>query len=65
MAEIEIGVMSRQALSKPLPDLERFRKQVRAWTVNRNKEHAKINWQFKTQVQETSWQDCIRLYFEN
>ena len=45
MAEIEIGVMSRQALSKPLPD----RQQVRAWTVNRNKEHAKINWQFKTQ----------------
>ena len=65
MAEIEIGVMSRQALSKPLPDLESFRQQVRAWTVNRNKEHAKINWQFKTQVQETSWQDCIRLYFEN
>ena len=49
MAEIEIGVMSRQALSKPLPDLESFRQQVRAWTVNRNKEHAKINWQFKTQ----------------
>ena len=49
MAEIEIGVMSRQALSKPLPDLERFRQQVRVWTVNRNKEHAKINWQFKTQ----------------
>ncbi|NBH81185.1 hypothetical protein D3Z52_24425 [Clostridiaceae bacterium] len=49
MAEIEIGVMSRQALSKPLPDLESFRQQVRVWTVNRNKEHAKINWQFKTQ----------------
>jgi len=49
MAEIEIGVMSRQALNKPLPDLESFRQQIRAWTVNRNKEHAKINWQFKTQ----------------
>ena len=48
MAEIEIGVMSRQALSKPLPDLESFRQQIRAWTVNRNKEHAKINWQFKS-----------------
>ena len=41
--------MSRQALNKPLPDLESFKQQVRAWTVNRNKEHAKINWQFKTQ----------------
>ena len=49
MAEIEIGVMSRQALGKPLPDLESFKQQVHAWTVSRNKEHVKINWQFKTQ----------------
>ena len=49
MAEIEIGIMSRQALGKPLPDLESFKQQVHAWTVSRNKEHVKINWQFKTQ----------------
>ncbi len=49
MAEIEIGVMSCQALSKPLPNLESFKQQVRAWTINRNMECAKINWQFKTQ----------------
>ncbi len=49
MAEIKIGVMSRQALSKPLPNLEGFKQQVRAWTINRNKECAKVNWQFKTQ----------------
>ena len=49
MAEIEISVMSCQALGKPLSDLESFKQQVRAWTVNRNKEHVKINWQFKTQ----------------
>ena len=49
MAEIEIGIMSRQALSKPLPDLESFKKQVRAWTIKRNAEHRKINWQFTTQ----------------
>ncbi|GAA6410285.1 hypothetical protein K040078D81_44020 [Blautia hominis] len=48
MAEIEIGIMSRQALSKPLPDLNRFKEQVRHWTVKRNAEHVKINWQFKT-----------------
>ena len=49
MAEIEIGIMSRQALGKPLPDLESFKQQVRAWTIRRNAECAKINWQFKTQ----------------
>ena len=48
MAEIEIGVMCRQALAKPLPDLESFKKQVKAWTSLRNQECAKINWQFTT-----------------
>ncbi len=49
MAESEIGVMSRQALGKPLPDLESFKKQVHAWTIRRNRERVKVNWQFKTQ----------------
>lgn len=48
MAEIEIGIMSRQALGKPLPDLESFKKQVRSWTIKRNAEHTQINWQFTT-----------------
>ena len=46
MAEIEIGVMSRQAFAKPFPDLKSFEKQVRSWTVNRNAKCVKINWQF-------------------
>ena len=49
IAEIEISVMSRQALHKPLPDLESFRQQVRSWTVRRNREQSKVNWQFTTQ----------------
>ena len=49
MAEIEIGIMSRQALSKPLPDLESFKEQIRNWTIKRNAKQAKINWQFTTQ----------------
>jgi len=46
MAEIEIGIMSRQALAKPLPDMDSFKKQVKAWTLRRNKECSKVNWQF-------------------
>ena len=49
MAEIEIGIMSRQASGKPRPDLESFRQQVRTWTIKRNTECVKINWQFTTQ----------------
>ena len=46
MAEIEIGVMSRQALAKPLPDFESFKNQIRAWTVQRNAQGGKVDWQF-------------------
>jgi len=48
MAEIEIGIMCRQALAKPLPDMDSFRKQVKAWTLQPNIEGAKVNWQFTT-----------------
>jgi len=46
MAEIEIGVMSRQALAKPLPDFGSFKKHIRAWTVQRNAQGGKVDWQF-------------------
>ena len=48
MAEIEIGVMSRQALAKPFPDFESFQQQVRSWTIRRNDNSVKIDWQFTT-----------------
>ena len=48
MAEIEIGVMCRQALAKPLPDMESFKTQVNTWASLRNLECSKINWQFTT-----------------
>ena len=48
MAEIEIGILCRQALSKPLPDFISFQQQVRAWTIRRNAFCTKINWQFTT-----------------
>ena len=36
MAEIELGIICRQALAKPLHDMDSFRKQVQSWTVQRN-----------------------------
>ena len=42
-------VQSRQALGKPLPDLESFTQQVRTWTIQRNAQSVKINWQFTNQ----------------
>ena len=48
MAEIEISIMSRQALAKPLPDFDSFRRQVRSWTLHRNSSGGKVNWQFRS-----------------
>jgi len=48
MAEIEIGIMSRQALAKPLPDMDSFKNQIKVWTLRRNMECSKVNWQFTT-----------------
>ncbi len=38
MAEIEIRVLSWQALSMPLPDFDSFRRHVPSWTAKRNAE---------------------------
>ena len=46
MAEIEIGIMCRQALDKPLPDMDSLKKQIKAWTWRRNTKCSKVNWQF-------------------
>ena len=48
MAEIEIGIMCRQALAKPLPDMDSFKNQIKSWTLQRNIEGSKVNWQFTT-----------------
>jgi len=48
MAEIEISVMCRQALGKPIADVDTFIKQVEAWTLQRNIACTKIDWQFTT-----------------
>jgi len=48
MAEIEIHVMCSQALKKPLPDLDSFKHQVKAWNLRRNAACSKVIWQFTT-----------------
>jgi hypothetical protein len=48
MAEIEIGVMCRQALAKSLPDMECFKTQIKAWNLRRNNESSGVNWRFTT-----------------
>jgi transposase len=46
MAEIELSVLGRQALSERVPDLADARARVREWQEKRNRQQAKIHWRF-------------------
>jgi hypothetical protein len=48
MAEIELGILSKQCLDRRIPHRERLRTEVAAWESERNNAHRKINWQFTT-----------------
>ena len=48
MAEIEIGVMSRQCLNRRIPDQKTLRKEINAWQEQRNKKAVHVNWRFTT-----------------
>lgn len=48
MAEIEIGVMSRQCLNGYLSNIETASTKVSAWCKDRNSKNLSVNWQFTT-----------------
>lgn len=53
MAEIELGVLSRQCLDRHLPDVETLRREVAAWEQARNNSQRTVNWHFTTQDART------------
>ena len=48
MAEIEISVLSRQALAERMDNIRRLETETMAWAENRNAKDAKVNWRFTT-----------------
>jgi len=48
MAESEIAVLTRQCLDRRIADRKTLAKEATAWQKQRNKHHAKANWQFTT-----------------
>jgi hypothetical protein len=48
MAEIELGVLTRQCLARRLPDKATLAKEVGAWQRRRNAAEAKVDWRFTT-----------------
>ena len=49
MAEIEIGILSRQCLDRRLPDPEALQREVDAWQTARNTLRRTIEWKFTRQ----------------
>ncbi|RYE48508.1 MAG: hypothetical protein EOP24_06665 [Hyphomicrobiales bacterium] len=49
MAEIEIGVLTRQCLNRRLPSQQLLRREVDAWQADRNALHRTIEWKFTRQ----------------
>jgi uncharacterized small protein (DUF1192 family) len=48
LAESELSVLSRQCLDRRIPDKQTLTEEVAAWQAERNKKHAKADWQFTT-----------------
>ncbi len=46
MAEIEIGILSRQCLDRRIPDEDTLRREIAAWEASRNEQQATIEWRF-------------------
>ena len=48
MAEIEIGIPSRQCLNRRIEDAATLRREVATWEDDRNRRATKVNRQFTT-----------------
>jgi hypothetical protein len=48
MAEIELGILSRQCLSRRIENMKQLEKEALAWGKNRNAKQEKVDWQFTT-----------------
>jgi transposase len=46
MAELEIGVMSRQCLGRRIPSIEKMAGEVQSWVTRRNNNKTAVHWQF-------------------
>ena len=48
MAEIELGVLTRQCLNRRIPDKQTLSAEVAAWEHRRNTSEVSVNWRFTT-----------------
>ena len=49
MAEIELGVLTRQCLDRRIPDRETLTRESGTWQEGRNREGVRVDWRFTTE----------------
>lgn len=49
MAEIELGILGRQCLSRRVDNVNDLRRETKAWETTRDAAGAEVNWQFTTE----------------
>ena len=62
MAEIEIGILSRQCLSQSLSSFELMTRQVNAWTLHRNAACSTVHWRFPPVMPDVNSESFILLF---
>jgi len=53
MAEIELGILGRQCLSRRIETVDDLRRETEVWKTVRNAAEVKVNWQFRTEDART------------
>ena len=48
IAEIELNIMTRQCLNRKIDSIEKLTSELAAWEKERNENHSKVNWHFRT-----------------
>ena len=48
IAEIEFNIMTRQCLNRRIDSIEKLTSELAAWEKERNENHSKVNWHFRT-----------------
>ena len=48
-AEIELSILTKQCLNRRIPDIETYRREVKAWQDTRNSSDKGVDWQFTTE----------------
>jgi hypothetical protein len=48
MAEIELGILGRQCLSRRIDNVDDLRRETTTWKMEQNSASTKVNWQFTT-----------------